>query len=613
MKADQPLADVLEEIAATAPEAIHSYSADLSRTFFSNAAFQRLFDLSADEAAGAPRAWIERIPDPDREEVARTLRQLIPSSPRTLRHLVKPPGRAYRVVESVFRLNLEKSRKEARIDIFSRDITAERALDERERLLTTALDHLMDGFAITDSEGYYTFMNNAHARLFGYERGEELVGRKWSVLYRPTERQFISRAVLPVLEREGRWQGEVPGLRRDGSVFHQTISLQRLEDGRMICSCRDDSDRRRAAAYVERSNELTRALLSEAPMPVVLREAGGGIVHANPAGRALLRRAAGVGGHTGVPFLPPALRPPGESLPLGDQARAYEATISTSGEELNFSCFTFVLPAESTADSLHCLLAIDITKQRQGERDVRMRLEHQQAYLRMQRQLIASVSHEFRTPLAAIQNASYLITKFGLRDPSPKCDKWVAILNDATEGLRHLVDSVLELNQLELSAQEARLAPVDLRELLESLADRHNAVADSPRVKVVASAGDARRAVDRALLRRALDNLLANALKYSPPHEPVELGLEPAGDRVMLTVRDHGVGIPAAELEQVFLPFYRASNAGNVAGTGLGLAIAKRAAELHGGTLTCHSTPNVGTEFILDLPATPVPDTPTSP
>jgi signal transduction histidine kinase len=101
-----------------------------------------------------------------------------------------------------------------------------------------------------------------------------------------------------------------------------------------------------------------------------------------------------------------------------------------------------------------------------------------------------------------------------------------------------------------------------------------------------------------------LGNLLSNAFKFTPRCGAVELGVEPANNGVLMRVRDTGAGIPPEQLPRIFEKFYQADNQGaaHTAGTGLGLAIAKQIVDAHGGSISCESTPGVGTTFSITLP-----------
>ena len=106
---------------------------------------------------------------------------------------------------------------------------------------------------------------------------------------------------------------------------------------------------------------------------------------------------------------------------------------------------------------------------------------------------------------------------------------------------------------------------------------------------------------DRELLRLALRQLLDNAVKYSPPHVPIEIRRDGDGT-VDIAVRNYGSAIPEHEQPRIFERFYRGDEARRVPGTGMGLAIVQQIAHAHGGTLTVSSTSSAGTEFTLSLP-----------
>jgi signal transduction histidine kinase len=110
---------------------------------------------------------------------------------------------------------------------------------------------------------------------------------------------------------------------------------------------------------------------------------------------------------------------------------------------------------------------------------------------------------------------------------------------------------------------------------------------------------------DAVLLRRAVDNLLDNAQKYSPPDSPICLRARRRGAGIAVSVIDSGVGIPAEDMSRLFTPFFRGDKSRTRAtgGVGLGLSLARRIVEAHGGTLSAESTPTVGTTMTVELPA----------
>ena len=135
-----------------------------------------------------------------------------------------------------------------------RDITDRKLMENRLREQMTAIETSMDGIAILDATGAYTYLNQAHAIIYGYDSPAELVGRGWQTLYLERERLWFEQEVLPVLAATGRWRGEVVGRKRDGSTFPQEVSLNSLENGGIICVVRDVSERKKAEDEIRRLN-----------------------------------------------------------------------------------------------------------------------------------------------------------------------------------------------------------------------------------------------------------------------------------------------------------------------------------------------------------------------
>jgi signal transduction histidine kinase len=111
--------------------------------------------------------------------------------------------------------------------------------------------------------------------------------------------------------------------------------------------------------------------------------------------------------------------------------------------------------------------------------------------------------------------------------------------------------------------------------------------------------------VDKKLMRQIINNLVSNAIKYSPPDQPVSIALEHDETHIILVVSDEGIGIPEADLPHVFEPFHRAANVGIISGTGLGMVITKESVELHGGTINIESQTDIGTTVTVRIPKTP--------
>ena len=220
--------------------------------------------------------------------------------------------------------------------------------------------------------------------------------------------------------------------------------------------------------------------------------------------------------------------------------------------------------------------------------------------------LISIVSHELRTPLTAIKAYTETLID-NLQSPSfTMQEKFLVIVNEECDRLSRIVNDVLDLSRMESGRRRLKAEPVSISRLLEEVTGtvapelaqkdarlRNDLSADLPQVEV-----------DPDLLKQVLVNLIGNAAKFTRQGTEVVVRARRQGERVIVSVEDHGLGIPADKLDRVFERFYRIEETSmdRVSGTGLGLAIVKSVVELHGGTVRVESVVGEGSRFVFDLP-----------
>ncbi len=225
------------------------------------------------------------------------------------------------------------------------------------------------------------------------------------------------------------------------------------------------------------------------------------------------------------------------------------------------------------------------------------------ALLHAQRQLMADVSHELRTPLARIRVALELAA-----EDSGAAQDVLADVGVDLDEIDQLIEDILTTARLDIEHARLERRPARLGELAERAAQRFTARHPGRKLETEVGA-DREIECDPALLRRALDNLLDNAAKYSEPGTAVRLVVDesagPAGPRARFAVVDRGIGMSAEELERAGTPFWRAdgSRTRRTGGVGLGLALARRIARAHGGDVTLQSAPGQGTTARIEVPA----------
>jgi signal transduction histidine kinase len=223
---------------------------------------------------------------------------------------------------------------------------------------------------------------------------------------------------------------------------------------------------------------------------------------------------------------------------------------------------------------------------------------------RMRDAFVATVSHELRTPLTSISGFLEMLheEEHGLGEAGRT---YLDVIRRSTGRLHQLVEDLLLVAQIEAHRVELEREPLDLATIASECVEGLRPVAAEKRISIDVVAdhppqirGDARR------LGQVVDNLISNALKFTPEGGSVTVDVAGDGDSVQLVVADTGIGIPVDEQGQLFSRFFRSRNAtqGAIAGTGLGLAISRSLVEQHGGTIEVQSKEDQGTRVTVTLP-----------
>jgi PAS domain S-box-containing protein len=219
-----------------------------------------------------------------------------------------------------------------------------------------------------------------------------------------------------------------------------------------------------------------------------------------------------------------------------------------------------------------------------------------------QREFVANVSHEFRTPVAAIKGFAETLRKGALEEPRHRA-RFVRIIEAQAERLRDLIEDLLTLSALE-DGRGLKVEALDLSDLARGYVRDMGAALRARRVRVCLDAGqrvDARGS--RAYLRQALENLVSNAVKFSRPGGRIWIQTARLrGGGARLTVRDEGIGIAPEDCAKLFSRFFRVDKTPARGHSGLGLNIVKKIAESHGGKVTVESRLGKGSAFHLTLP-----------
>ncbi len=484
-----------------------------------------------------------------------------------------------------------------------------RLTQRKQKMQGVAIENTMDGVALLDKEGKYYYLNDAHVKLFGYDKEEELLGKTWQAIYQPHEIERIEEDVFRQLEERGTFRGETVGCTKDGAPVYQEITLTALEDGGLVCVCRDISERKQFQAELQKLALVAR----HTDALVVITDCEGCVEWVNESFTA----------NTGYTLNDMKGKKPGHVLQGPDTdpntvkaiRKALDGQQSYEGEILNYTktgdpywIFMSINPLFH-AGELRQYIAVQtiITEIREAKVRMEQALQKERELNESKSKFISLTSHEFRTPMTGIQLSADLIARYVEKVDVPSLrtvmKQQVTRISDEVDHMKEVLDNILNLGRIEAGKIEVELKPVVLHTLVQQLLDEYLAVNFPGRTLDFNWEGPPRQiALDERLMGHIVRNLVANALKYSADDVVPVVQIAYASSAVQLIVADKGIGIPEKDIPHLFTSFFRAENVGTRKGTGLGLVLVKHFTACLGGTINVASEVGQGTTFTLRFP-----------
>jgi len=477
--------------------------------------------------------------------------------------------------------------------------TAEVALRQSEERFSKAFNASPDMVIITNLEdGKYIEVNDSFVNITGYQR-EELIGHTvddFNLWTNPEDAEKMMR----LIDRDGQFRNEEFNIRtRSGEIRIWLCSAEKIKIGADTCMIAVSTD----ITERKQSEELIRSISHSSPLGIFIVQ-DEKFKYNNPQ----LQKLTGYSEKELIDkrFL--------DIVAIEDIDVVKSSTIFTLQEESPYPCEYRILNKNGqikwvlqTVSPIHfegraAILGnlMDITERKYLERKV---IEYEELN-KMKTDLLATVSHELRTPLATIKGYATMMLDYFARLNTNEKQEYLKSIDHSTDRLALLVDNLLDTSRMEAGLLKLEKHPTSIIKLLDTAtteakvrATRHYIVTrlkrDLPRVNL-----------DSKRIRQVLDNLINNAVKYSPQGTEVTISVKKEGNEVLVSVTDHGTGIPSEELTNIFDRMYRIEERlySGVDGLGLGLYICRRLVEAHGGRIWVESELGKGSTVIFTLP-----------
>ena len=281
-------------------------------------------------------------------------------------------------------------------------------------------------------------------------------------------------------------------------------------------------------------------------------------------------------------------------------------TKNTDGAIISFYDITELKKLLAALDISNKSLTDSVTAIEISRDQVSQSLEKEKQLNMMKSRFVSMASHEFKTPLTAIQLSAELIGRIALELDHPIVKKYTETIKNAAKNLTNILNDFLSLELLETGRINPILSEFDLVKFAAEVADDMQSLTKKEQQISYRHYGRGRLVtLNPSLLKNCIINLISNAIKYSGPKSLIEFCTRITSSYLTIIISDNGIGIPKEDQKHLFEAFFRAHNTGNIPGTGLGLNIVTRYTSLMNGKVRCKSQVGEGTTFTITFPVKP--------
>ncbi len=486
----------------------------------------------------------------------------------------------------------------------------DRQTEENPRMRQLALESSLNPIALSDLDGEITYVNPAFMETWGHDDENEVLGRPATAFW-ATEGK--AKEVLHALHETGRWFGEIIARRKDGTTFpvQTSASVVTNEDGEavgMMASFVDLSEHARIRQALHETERKFRAIINNSPIGIALLDEDGELLLSNLALQDMLGYSEEKLQNLGLSDLThPDDVEKDETLyqELHDEERTSYSIdkrfVRRDGSVMWGALTVAVIRNEENAPQNVICMVEDVTKEKRMEQERQQLLQDLKRSNEELEQFAYVASHDLQEPLRMVSSYLQLLQRRYQDELDEDADDFIVYAVDGARRMKQLINDLLKYSRI--TTRGNPFEPVDISGLMEEVVDdlqqqiaETDAAVTHEELPTITA--------DKSQLRRLLQNLVSNAIKYRGDEPPeIHIGVREQQDAWRFAVADNGVGIPEEQQDRVFVIFQRLhGHDEGGGGTGIGLALCKRIVERHGGDIWVDSEPGEGATFYFTIP-----------
>lgn len=498
-----------------------------------------------------------------------------------------------------------------------RDITNRKKIEEALKLQSAAFDALSVAVVITSVDGIIQWTNSAFTKLTGYSPNEA-IGKDTRLLKSGKHDNNFYKNLWDTILLGQVWRSEFVNKKKDGSIYYEDNTITPVFDAygnitNFIAIKFDITEKKAMESALKESEERWQFALEGSGDCVWDWETESNRIYVSPQWKKML-------GY--------------DTDELSDDYNEIEKLIHPEDREQNMQNVEKHLSGENTLyinehrvmckDGSYKWVLVrgkvlnrdkdsnplriigtqsDITNRKIFEEQLLSNLEKEKELNDLKSRFVSTASHEFRTPLASILLLSDVLITYWEKFEKTLIESKLKNIKERVMFLTDIVDNVLQVSKIQEGKIEYKPEEIDIVDFCKSSIDGFNTNESMiDKIQFNSEFQSLPAVIDLRLMSQILDNLISNAIKYTPVNPLIKVSLKKSNGDLNIIVEDNGIGIPEEDHKYIFGAFYRATNTKNIQGNGLGLNIIKESLKNQGGDVTFSSTAGKGTTFIVHLP-----------